>query len=227
MQKLVQGIHHFQNNVFRDKRDLFARLSKGQNPQALFVTCADSRINPNLITDTEPGDLFIVRNVGNLIPPYGATNGGDEAAIEYAVEHLGIQDVIVCGHTGCGAMQGVLDPQAVVRMGRLSRWLGHADATARIMLEMYPHLTGESRLTACSEENVLVQLENLRTHPVVAAGLASGQLKLHGWVYKIVTGQVFSFDPERGQFVSFTAGEDGDPESGVLRRTARAIGGVR
>lgn len=201
MQKLVAGIHHFQSNIFSSQRELFERLSRGQNPEALFITCSDSRINPNLITQTNPGDLFILRNAGNLVPPYGASNGGEGATIEFAVTGLGVHDIIMCGHSLCGAMRGVLAPEGLTDMPQLVSWLGHAEATRRIMKEKYPHLQGDALLTAAVEENVLVQLENLRTHPAVAAGLASGRLKLHGWVYKIQTGQVFAYDPHQGQFL--------------------------
>ena len=201
MQKLVEGIHHFQNNIFRSQQELFERLAKGQNPDALFITCSDSRINPNLITNTEPGDLFILRNAGNIIPPYGAANGGEGATIEFAIAGLGIQDIIVCGHSHCGAMKGLIDAQAVEDMPAMKAWLGHAEATRRIMRDKYPHLAEQALVTATVEENVLVQIENLRTHPSVAAGLARGKLKLHGWVYKIETGEVFAYEPERGQFV--------------------------
>jgi len=213
MQKLVQGVHSFQKTIFRSNREFFANLEHGQNPQALFITCSDSRINPNLITQTEPGELFIVRNVGNLIPPYGASNGGaEEAAIEYAVSALKVKDIIICGHTQCGAMKGILEPDATTRMPRVAKWLSHADATQRIVQDRYPQVTGEARLTVTVEENVLVQLENLRTHPVVASGLAGGCLKLHGWVYKIASGEVFWFDPERGQFVNLSGEMDTDQD---------------
>lgn len=213
MQKLVDGVHSFQKNIFRSNKDFFANLEHGQSPQTLFITCSDSRINPNLITQTEPGELFIVRNVGNLIPPYGASQGGaEEAAIEYAVSALKVKDIIICGHTQCGAMKGILEPDTTTKMPRVARWLCHADATQRIVHDLYPQLTGDARLTVTVEENVLVQLENLRTHPVVASGLASGSLKLHGWVYKIASGQIFAFDPERGQFISLSGeSEDGSP----------------
>lgn len=201
MQKLVEGVHRFHAETFRQHREFFARLAVGQNPQALFITCSDSRINPNLITHTDPGELFIVRNVGNIIPPYGACRGGEDAAIEYALEVLGIEDIIVCGHTGCGAMQGLLDPSRVERLPAVKRWLKHASATQQIVERLYPHLQGEGRLTLTSEENVLVQLENLRTHPSVAVGLAAGRVKLHAWMYKIATGQVFAYDAQRGQYV--------------------------
>jgi carbonic anhydrase len=200
MQKLVQGIHHFQANIFRSQRELFERLADGQRPDALFITCSDSRINPNLITQTDPGELFILRNAGNIVPPYGAANGGEGATIEFAVAALGIKDIIVCGHSLCGAMKGLLHPDQLGDMPAVSAWLGHAEATRRIMKEKYRNLNNNDLLTATVEENVLVQLENLRTHPSVAAGLARGDLKLHGWVYKIQTGQVFAYDPARGQF---------------------------
>jgi carbonic anhydrase len=201
MQKLVQGVHSFYRSVVGNHQEFFANLEHGQNPQALFITCSDSRINPNLITQTDPGELFIIRNVGNLIPPYGASQGcAEEAAIEYAISALKIKDIIVCGHTQCGAMQGLSDESIATNMPRVARWLSHADATKRIVQDLYPSLDGDARLTVTVEENVLVQLENLRTHPVIASGLASGKIKLHAWVYKISTGQVFAFDPERGQF---------------------------
>ncbi len=204
MQKLVQGIHQFQANVFGSQRELFERLAVGQHPDALFITCSDSRINPNLITQTDPGELFILRNAGNIVPPYGAVRGGEAATIEFAVAGLGIQDLIVCGHSHCGAMQGLLSPELLQSLPALAEWLSHAEATRQIMSEKYHDREGASFLNATTQENVLVQLENLRTHPVVASGLARGRLKLHGWVYKIETGEVFAYDPEAGQFVPLT-----------------------
>lgn len=202
MQRLIQGIHHFQENVFRPRREWFERLAEGQRPLALFVTCSDSRVNPNLITQTEPGELFIVRNAGNIVPPHSPSPGGEEATIEFAVAALGIRDVIVCGHTRCGAMNGLLSPTGLAdNLPAVRHWLNHAEATRRIIREKYGHLSDLPLMTAATQENVLVQLENLRTHPAVAAGMAKGDLKLHGWVYKIETGEVFAFDPQTGQFV--------------------------
>ncbi len=202
MQKLLQGIHQFQSNLFGPQRALFERLAGGQHPDALFITCSDSRINPNLITQTAPGELFILRNAGNIIPPHGAANGGDGATIEFAVAGLGVRDIIVCGHSHCGAVNGLLHPESLQDMPTVAAWLSHAEATRRIMREKYSDRVGAAQLTTAVEENVLVQLENLRTHPTVAAGLAREMLMLHGWVYKIETGEVFAFDPERGQFVT-------------------------
>jgi len=204
MQKLIQGIHHFQDNVFSSQRELFERLAEGQHPDALFITCSDSRINPNLITQTEPGELFIIRNAGNIVPPYGAANGGEGATIEFAVVGLGIQHIIVCGHSHCGAMKGLLHPESLTKMPMMAAWLGHAEATRRIAQQKYEDRPAEALLNVAIQENVLVQLENLRTHPAVAAALAAGKLKLHAWVYKIETGQVFAYDPERGQFAPLT-----------------------
>ena len=201
MQKLVQGIHHFQANIFRSQRELFERLAVGQQPEALFITCSDSRINPNLITQTDPGELFILRNAGNIVPPYGAAGGGEAATVEFAVLALGVKDIIICGHSHCGAMSALLQSERLAELPALAAWLSHAEATRRIMKEKYQHLTGNLLVTATVEENVLVQLENLRTHPAVAAGIAREVLKMHGWVYKIESGEVFAYDPEPGQFV--------------------------
>ncbi len=203
MQKLVRGIHKFQKEIFPSKQQLFEKLQSGQQPMALFITCSDSRIDPSLLTQTDPGELFIMRNAGNLIPPYGTLYGGEAATIEYAVAVLGVQDIIVCGHSNCGAMSGLLEPQAIERLPAVRSWLTYAESTHRIVEENYSHLTDPAaRLTVTVEENVLVQLEHLRTHPAVAAAISRQALHLHGWVYKFETGQVFGFDPEEGQFAA-------------------------
>jgi carbonic anhydrase len=204
VQNLVSGIHEFQRSVFSQQRRLFERLAEGQQkPQALFITCSDSRINPNLLTQTDPGEIFILRNAGNIIPPYGAISGGEAGTIEYAVSVLGVRDIVVCGHSHCGAMAGLLDPAAVERLPAVRSWLAFAETTRRIIVENYAHMTDpKARLTATIEENVLVQLEHLRTHPSVAAALSRDALTLHAWVYKFETGQVFGYEPESGQFLS-------------------------
>jgi len=204
MQKLIAGLHHFQTQIFLSHKELFERLVKGQNPDALFITCSDSRINPNLITQTNPGDLFILRNAGNIIPPYGAANGGEGATIEFAVVALGVKDIIVCGHSHCGAMNGLLHPEVLTDLPAVAAWLSHAAATRRIVKENYINLDEKQLLNITIQENVLVQLENLKTHPAVAACLSRGQLNLHGWTYKIETGEVFSYQPGEGQFLALT-----------------------
>ena len=203
MQKLVHGIHTFQTNIFASQQELFERLAGGQQPETLFITCSDSRIDVSMLTQTRPGDLFIMRNAGNIIPAYGAMFGGEAATVEYAVSVLKVRDIIICGHSQCGAMGGLLNPQQIEQLHSVRKWLHHASATAQIIKENYEHITDpQARLTATVEENVLVQLENLRTHPCVAAALGRGELNLHGWVYKFETGQVFAYDAEQGQYLS-------------------------
>ena len=205
MQRLIEGIHEFRRNHFRPLKGLFEELSHGQSPETLFITCSDSRISPNLITQTDPGELFIIRNAGNIVPPHGAANGGEGAAIEYAVVALNVKDIIVCGHSHCGAMKGLLELDQLKHMPTVVEWLGHAETTRRIIQENYQHLEGNARLSATIGENVLVQLENLRTLPAVAVRLKRGDLHLHGWVYKIETGEVFAYDAESGQFRNLAA----------------------
>lgn len=202
MHKLIEGLHHFQQNVFGTQQELFERLSHGQSPETLFITCSDSRINPNLLTQTEPGDLFILRNAGNLVPPYGPVAGGEAATIEFAVKGLKVRDVIVCGHSHCGAMDGLLNPEKTRELPALNRWLEHAEVTRSVVEALYPRHQEEERLNVAIQENVLAQMENLRTHPSIATALAAGNIQIHGWVYKIETGEIFGYQPQKGQFVS-------------------------
>ena len=204
MQKLIEGLHHFQNAVFGSQRELFERLAQGQAPETLFITCADSRIDPCLLTNADPGELFILRNAGNMVPPYGAVRGGEAASIEFAIAGLGVKDIIVCGHSHCGAMKGLLEPPPATDFPALTEWLGHAEATRRIMREKYADRDAGEKLNIAIQENTLAQLENLRTHPAVASALAQGKLKLHAWVYKIESGEVFGFDPQSLQFELLT-----------------------
>jgi carbonic anhydrase len=200
MQKLVDGVHSFQVEYFARHRALFQQLAEvGQKPETLFITCSDSRVVPTLLTSAGPGELFIVRNVGNMVP-HITMPGGTAAAIEYAVEVLAVQNVIVCGHTHCGAIEAVLDPQRIERLPFVKRWLAPSDRVRTIVEQRYGELQGTARHTAAVEENVLVQLENLRAFPVVARRLEEGRLRMSGWVFKIETGAVFEFDPVVGQF---------------------------
>jgi len=201
MRKLVDGIHCFQSGVFGEQKDLFARLSRGQEPDALFITCSDSRVSPTLITQTVPGDLFILRNAGNIVPPYGPIHGGEAATIEYAIEALAVKDIIICGHTHCGAMKAVLDPTGLDELPAVKGWLTYAEATRRVMKTHYKDLPKEEMLETCIEENVLVQIENLRTHPSVLAALSRGELRLHAWIYEIESGKVMAFDGNTGQYL--------------------------
>lgn len=202
MQKILQGLHRFQSEVFGSQRELFERLAHGQSPEALFITCADSRISPTLITQSNPGELFILRNAGNLVPPYGFT-GGEAATIEYAVAVLGVADIIVCGHSDCGAMKALVHPTpALEELAAVSNWLKVAEPTRRIVRECYGHCDAKSQFEAAIQENVLVQLENLQTHPTVASSIRQGRLHLHGWVYQIGTGDILAYQPEARAFTS-------------------------
>src|SRR5881227_2975221 len=131
MEKILDGVRRFRETVFREQQPLFERLARRQAPQALFITCSDSRINPNLITQTDPGELFILRNAGNIVPPYGASRGGEEGSIEYAVSVLGVEDIIVCGHSHCGAMSALLDPAKAASFPAIRNWLDNAEGTRR------------------------------------------------------------------------------------------------
>lgn len=223
MQKLIQGVHQFREEHFRPLQSLFEQLSRGQTPETLFITCSDSRIDPNLLTQTQPGELFILRNAGNIVPPHGAANGGEAATIEFAVAGLGVKDIIICGHSHCGAMKGLLAPESLQGLPAVAAWLEQAEATRRVIRENYQHLAGDALVTATVEENVLVQLENLRTLPAVAARLARGDLHLHGWVYKLETGDVFAFDPLQGQFVPVAQYQYPPVESFARGRVLSAI----
>ncbi|MFK7822275.1 MAG: carbonic anhydrase, partial [Planctomycetaceae bacterium] len=182
MEKIVDGIKQFQQGDFRENEALFRGLAKGQSPRALFITCADSRIDPSRLTQTKPGEIFIQRTAGNIVPPYGAVQGGEAATIEYAIAALKIPHIIVCGHSHCGAMSGLLSPDKIQTLPAVCSYLQHAEATRRIMEENYGEIKDfEERLAVTVEENVLVQLENLRTHPTVAAAINRSELDLHGW----------------------------------------------
>lgn len=203
MQKLVQGIHRFQSEHFVANRELWSRLSRGQSPETLFITCSDSRISPSLLTGTSPGELFIIRNAGNIVPPAGV-GGGEAASIEFAVAGLEVKDIVICGHSLCGAMKALLDPSKVEKLPALRAFLDHASGTKKIVNDRYAHLDVEARERVAVQENVLVQLEQLRTHPVVAERLERGKLRLHAWVFKIETGEIFAYQPSDNEFAPIT-----------------------
>jgi carbonic anhydrase len=187
VEKFLGGISHFQKHVYPKHQDLFEKLALGQRPDALFITCADSRIDPCLLTQTKPGELFICRVIGNIVPPYPDAIGGVSATIEYAVGVLEVPIVIVCGHTDCGVMKGALNPEALVAYPNVTAWLRYAEVDHSDLLKL-------------TEHNVVAQLKNLRTHPSVAARLEEGDLALHGWVYHIGPGTVTAYDEESETF---------------------------
>jgi carbonic anhydrase len=226
MKNLVDGFFRFKKDIFPEKKMLFRRLAGAQNPTALFITCADSRVVPDLITQSQPGDLFICRTVGNQIPAHGASaEGGVASSIEYAVQALGVQDVIVCGHSDCGAMKAVLHPEKLASLPATSAWLRNADAARSVLLENYKDAPTEVLLHLLTEENVIAQIENLKTHPAVAARLSRGDLELHGWVYHIHSGEITTYDARAGKFVPL----DGNLATATpprRRHQLSAVGGV-
>ena len=223
MQKLIQGIHHFQREEFLPLQGLFQQLAKGQRPETLFITCSDSRIDPNMLTRSQPGELFIIRNAGNIIPPHGAGNGGEAATVEFAVAALNVKDIIVCGHSHCGAMKGLLDPEQLEQLPAVASWLSHAETTMRIVRDNYSELQGDRLLMATIEENVLVQLDNLRTLPSVASRIVRGDLRLHGWVYKIESAEVFAYDFASGQFVEVAQYKQTSDQGAARKRTSQVL----
>jgi carbonic anhydrase len=201
MDRLLAGVEKFQRDVYPQNRELFEQLATGQTPGALFITCADSRVVPSMMTQTLPGELFICRNAGNMVPPYGEVNGGVSATIEYAVCVLNVAHIIVCGHSDCGAVKALLTPEKLEGLPTVKSWLAHGERARRIVLENHSELKGDALVRALTQENIVAQLENLRTHPSVAARVARGALAIHGWLYEIPTGNVDVFDPVRRRFV--------------------------
>jgi carbonic anhydrase len=199
-EKFLGGVSRFQKNVYPQHQDLFEKLALGQRPDALFITCADSRIDPCLLTQTKPGELFICRVIGNIVPPYPDAIGGVSATVEYAVGVLRVPEVIVCGHTDCGVMKGALNPDALADWPSVAAWLRYARVEHREP-DPSPEL-----ILALTEQNVIGQLKNLRSHPAVAERVAAGDLTLHGWVYDIGRGVVTSYDAETGKFAKLGSG---------------------
>ncbi|OUJ10138.1 carbonic anhydrase [Acetobacter sp. DsW_059] len=194
---LLRGVEHFNSEVFPAKESLFSDLASGQSPGTLFITCADSRIHPNLITQTEPGDLFILRNIGNIVPAYGEMLGGVSSAIEYAALGLGVNSIIICGHSDCGAMKALLpaNQASLEKMPTVKSWLRNAEAAAAAALNDFTaEDAGPAIVRSLAEHNVLLQLAHLRTHPAVAARLARNTLILQGWFYDIGSGEVSILD---------------------------------
>ncbi|MEE7559926.1 carbonic anhydrase, partial [Xanthomonas sp. Kuri4-2] len=201
MESLLKGFVNFRNNVYPQQKEVFQQLAEGQSPHTLFITCADSRIMPELIFSAQPGELFVLRNIGNVVPPYSQHVGGVIAAIEYAVAALGVKHIVICGHTDCGAMKAVLKPSLLEGVPSVAAWLKHTD-TARHVAAHHDHPHGSDEALAClTEENVVSQLDHLRTQPVVAARLAAGTLRLHGWIYDIAHGDIRAFDTQAGKFL--------------------------
>lgn len=204
MHPLMEGVHRFRNDEFGNYRSLFQRLStEGQNPHTLFITCSDSRVLAELITQSKPGDLFVVKNIGNIVPPAAATGSTNStaAAIEFAVESLRVSDIVICGHSQCGAMNALLSDTPSERMPHLQEWLTLANPVRDIMRSQYGHVPDpEQRKDIAAGENVLFALENLHSYYCVQDRLMDGSLRLHGWFFKIATAELFAYNPDTRQF---------------------------
>ncbi len=206
MRKLIEGIVEFRRNVQKEYREHFGKLAVGQTPDTLFIACSDSRVVPNTFASTNPGDLFVIRNAGNLIPPCGhdGHSTGDEAepaAIEYSIQTLGVKDIIVCGHSECGAMRALFDNRKKVKLPNLKSWLRHGDAAVEQFkngLSLNPSLSPANQI---SQLNVLLQMENVKSYPSVAKGFNEGRLGIHGWWFDIASADVYAYEEEFKRFV--------------------------
>jgi carbonic anhydrase len=201
MPHFAAGVIRFQNEIYPEKKDLFEKLSKGQSPEALFITCSDSRIETAMITQTDPGELFICRNAGNIVPPHTTHTGGMTASIEFAVAALQVPHIVICGHTECGAMKGAMNPADLDSLPHVKEWLSYSKAAVDVVKEISPNASAEEQMLQLLEQNVILQLNHLRTHPSVATRLAKGDLVLHGWVYDIKTGGVNAYDEATNKFI--------------------------
>ena len=201
MPHFAAGVIRFQNEVYPEKKELFERLSKGQDPEALFITCSDSRIETAMITQTDPGELFICRNAGNIVPPHMTHTGGMTASIEFAVAALKVPHIVICGHTECGAMKGAMYPEDLDSLPHVKEWLSYSSAAVDAVKALAPDADDKECMEILLEQNVILQLQHLKTHPCVADRLADGTLLLHGWVYDIKTGGVNAYDEALDKFI--------------------------
>ncbi|MBT2448678.1 carbonic anhydrase [Streptomyces sp. ISL-43] len=205
MNDLSEGVARFQQDVFPAKAELFAHLATTHSPTTLFISCSDARVVPELITQREPGELFVIRTAGNLVPAYAPGSDGVAAGIEYAVAVLGVSDVVVCGHSACGAMTALAEGHDLAALPAVAHWLRNAGASRAGTAPTGPTgpdsalvpaaVESEDRVSALVRDNVAAQLANLATHPSVARALAAGAVTLHGWVYDIATGTVAELAP--------------------------------
>jgi carbonic anhydrase len=198
---LRNGVHRFRTETFPNKRELYEKLAEKQVPHALFITCGDSRIDPSALTSTEPGEVFVERTPGNIVPIYShAAAVGVSASIEYSIVALGVKDVVVCGHSACGAMKGLLHPEKLQSVPATARWLKYGAPAFKLLQKDFAHLNGKKQLKLLSQLNVVEQMAHLRTHPAVEARVQKGKLRLHGWYYEIHTGVVEVYNPQTGGF---------------------------
>ncbi len=201
MDRLLENIVKFQNEVYPRQKHLLQQLASQQQPETLFICCSDSRIVPDQLLQTEPGQLFTCRNAGNIVPPHGDVVGGVSATVEYAVQVLRVRHVVICGHSDCGAMKAVLHPDKVTQYRAVAKWLRHAERVLAVARETRPDLDDEAMLDVLIEENVCAQIHNLLTHPCVAAKVKTGALQVHGLVFDIPRGEFKILDRATDTFL--------------------------
>lgn len=199
--RIIKGVNKFSRDIYPQRATEFQELAGGQSPLALFITCSDSRVNPNLLTQTKPGELFVIRNAGNLVPPFGSPVGGELATIEFAVGVLKVPHIIVCGHSHCGAMQAALNPESANALPLVKEWITLADTAQRLARQDGQSESADDLLWSTVQANVLAQLDHLRTIPAVATAMHQNTVQLHGWVYRIETGEVLAYQRADRRFV--------------------------
>jgi carbonic anhydrase len=195
LEQLKNGVRRFRTEIYPAQAEVFAQAAaEPQRPHTLFITCADSRIDPNAITATGPGEVFVTRNIGNMVPAYGEMLGGVSAVIEYAVAALGVRHVALCGHTDCGAMKALLDPSSTAKMPSVRNWLKNAQTALAVASTLHENeieaYHERPLIDVLTEQNVLLQIQHLRTHPSVATAMTLGNLTISGWIYDIASGNV-------------------------------------
>jgi carbonic anhydrase len=194
----VEGYERFRREFERDRAFYKGLATKKQRPRLLWIGCSDSRVVPAQITQADPGELFEIRNIANTVPPAGADDDSVGAAIEYALDHLGIDDIVVCGHTGCGGIQALAEPIPPNTEAHLGRWV---EFTRRAHdLVRAAHVPADQRAIETIKAHVHFQLDNLLTYPVVQAGVAAGKVSIHGWLYDMEKGEILAYDPESGEW---------------------------
>ena len=195
LEQLKNGVRRFRSETVAANPELFAQaVSEPQRPHTLFITCADSRIDPNALTSTGPGEVFVTRNIGNMIPAYGEMLGGVSAVIEFAVTALGVRHAVICGHTDCGAMKALLDPSSTAKMPSVRNWLKNAQTALAVSNTLHEHAIEQHHerplVDVLTEQNFLLQIQHLKTHPSVATAITLGDLTISGWIYDIASGNV-------------------------------------
>ena len=201
MQRLLEGYKKFHAEVFPARRDQFHLLAESQAPEWLFITCSDSRVLPDLILGTGPGDLFITRNAGNVVPITADDVDGCTATIEYAVDVIKVRYAILCGHSDCGAMKAALNRKGLEKLPKASRWLRHVEAAFTHRQPVNPADGEHAELGSLIRGNVVAQLHNLKAQPSVAYGMAHGTLQVFGWYYDIMTGTIEQYDEQQRRFL--------------------------